>query len=132
MSNHKPTIVTGAELGRILDLSERSIREHRGKERVFRAGNGYDFKRSLTGMLDYQRVEAAKKGAGDPGQTLWETYRDVLRYRTGLSDELRELRATIEAILALPALPEDVRALTAHLPPYRNGERVHEDEDGDG
>lgn len=130
MANYQPMIVTGAELGKIFDLSERSIREHRAKGHIHRAGTGYDYQRSVCGMMDRLRIEAAKKGHGEPGEALWESYAEMLRYRAGLSDELHELRATIEVILALPNLPEEARALTAHLPAYKGGFRVHEDGDG--
>ncbi len=126
-------IVSGAELGEDFDLSERSIREHRAKGHVVRLGHGYDYRKSLRGMVDHSRVEAAKKGVGDPGQTLWETYRDALAYRSRMCDDRDWLIEGLEDLLERTDLPETVRdalnRLLAPLPIVSGGE---DDEEGEG
>ena len=128
MSSNVPTIVTGAYLGQIFDLSERSIREHRAKGHIVRLGNGYDFKRSVRGIFDHIRVEGAKKGLGEPGEPLWQSYEEVLRYRAAVCDQRDRLRDGLAAILALPNLPEKVQAAVRDL----LGTSGPEEEGGDG
>lgn len=112
-----PEIVTGAELGSLFDLSERSIREYRARGIVVRRGNGYDFRRSVRGMLDHTMVEAAKRFTAGRGDWLWQELQGALEYRREISDRLDRVEAGIYAVLAMPDLPEAARAALADLLP---------------
>jgi hypothetical protein len=76
-------------------------------------------------MLDYYRVEAAKKGPGEGGmEPLWKSYEEMLRYRRELSERRDRLEAGITVALAMPDLPEAARAALRVLLPD------NEDEEG--
>jgi hypothetical protein len=108
-----PEIVSGAKLGEFFDLSERPIREYRGRGVVVREGNGYNLKRSVVGMLDHYRVEGLRKRLGDT--PFVQDLEDCLAYRRQLSVRRDRLEAGIAAVLAMPELPEAARATLAPL-----------------
>jgi hypothetical protein len=54
--------VSGAKLGEIFAWSTaQQSREHCSKGRIFRLGNGYDFRRSVQAMLDYERIPCSER-----------------------------------------------------------------------
>lgn len=101
-------IVTGAHLGEVFNLSTRSIREHRAAGRIHRLGSGYDYKRSVQGMLDYERIEMLKRALAGRYPEVVGVFDDLLEYRRELAQEHDQLLAAVRTALAHPDLPPAV------------------------